>query len=139
MCGPMKEARGKQQTRLLPAGEIGRLRICQMSTKSKRPELRPPLGFGRLAHQRTDVIVRAFGRVQFIELVLGEIGHIQPLVMSHEAAGHGKAARQQFCEGRFAITVGAEQSDPVIRIKPQVEIAQDRRAVAISKPGCLRT
>ena len=62
------------------------------------------------------------GRVvhrQIVFLVLGEIPHAQPRAAAHFPAHRFQPPGKQFCKGRFAVAVGAEQRDPVIHIDVQ--------------------
>ncbi len=60
--------------------------------------------------------------------MLGEEAHLQSRGDPHLAAFRAEASGDELRKGGFAVTVGPEQRDPVVRIDAQIEPLQDRLA-----------
>ena len=116
----------EEQAGLLAAGKVGRLGVHLGAHESERAGAGAHLRFGCLRHQIADVVVGRPLRLQLVELVLGEIGDVQP-VQAAEAAAHGRQpAADQLGQRRLAVAIGAEEPDAVVVVEAQVEAAQHR-------------
>ncbi len=72
------------------------------------------------------VLERRVVRLQGFKLVLGEISNLQTLGSLQPSGERRQGAGQGLDEGRFTLTVGAEQADALARLDRQRDGAQDR-------------
>ena len=96
------------------------------------PAVRPHLGLGRVRQQSPDVVIGAGARIEFIELMLGEVGDFDAVGARHRPGQRREAAGQQLGQRRLAVAVGAEQSNAVIGVDPQRQALEHgaRRLIA---------
>ena len=64
--------------------------------------------------------------VEFVELVLGEIGDRQLVGARHRAGERREPAGEQLHQSRFAVAVRAEQRDAVVVVDAQRDVAEHR-------------
>ncbi len=74
------------------------------------PALARTFASGSSRHQRAHVLIDALVFVQFVELMLGEIGDPQLVGAGDVAAHRCEPLRQQFHQRRLAIAVGAQEA-----------------------------
>ncbi len=128
--GAAEGGEAEEEPRLLAAGQVARRRVHLGGCEAHGADAGADLCFRCIAHHRADVVVGALPRVQFVELVLGEIGDLE-IVRTLEPAAEGvESAGDQLGEGRLAVAVGAEQRDAVVVVDPEVE-AGEHRAVRV--------
>ena len=129
-CGSVEGRQAHEQASLLAARQARyrrlRFRSAEAETRGPRPRLRDR----HVGHPCRHVVVSGGVRVEFVDLMLGEIGHVHLGRRSHFALQRREAAADELAEGGFAVAVGAQQRDAVIGLDGQVQPLEDG-AVAI--------
>ena len=89
-----------------------------------------------VGHPRRHVVVGGGIGVEFVDLMLGEIGHVHLGRRSHLALQRREPPADELAESGLAVAVGAQQRDAVVRLDGQVEPVEDG-AVAVADGDAL--
>ncbi len=119
--GPGEGRDAEKQPRLLAAGKILRRRVHLALRETHRAGAGAHLRLGRVRHQQADVIVGGEGGLQFVELVLGEIGDVEAVQPAQLAVHGAELAGEQLRQRRLAVAVRAEEPDAIVVIDAEIE------------------
>ena len=83
------------------------------------------------ASQVLHVLQGRLARAQDIEFLLGKVANVQTLALHHLATHEGDALRQGFDESRFALSIGAQDSNALSTQDGAADTAQNHRGLVI--------
>jgi len=124
--GPEEGGKPEQEPRLLPAGEVGDPGIGGGGRKADRAGLAAHRGLLCIGHQLAHVFVHAAVLVEFVELMLCEVGNAELFGARHASRERREAAGQQLYQRRLAVAVGAEQRDAIVIVDPERDPIEHR-------------
>ena len=119
---------------VLAAGDRGNQRFGFRARKPHLGAAGADARFARIWHERADMADRGAVQIEFVELVLGEIGDFHFRRAAYHA-GHGlQASANELREGGFTVAVRAEEADAVI-IRDDKREFRENGGVAITDRG----
>ena len=113
---------------------VGR-RVGGGAGKSEAAGARPDPCFRSIRHQPAHVGIGAGLRFEFIELVLGEVGDLQPFGARDAALERRQPAGQELHQSGLAVAIGSDQRDPVVVVDPQRQAPQHRPLRLVADGG----